>query len=105
MVLDLGAMMNLSLVREITGGASDGRIHNQRPVDRQGHQGAEAAVRDRRVGPEAAAAIGSADRRVRDRVRGRCRDQVGHPPPGATGALDRKSTRLNSSHLGISYAV
>src|ERR1035441_1158971 len=24
---------------------------------------------------------------------------------GATDALDRKSTRLNSSHLGISYAV
>src|SRR5262245_63091561 len=25
--------------------------------------------------------------------------------PGATGTIDRKSTRLNSSHLGISYAV
>src|SRR5262245_64998795 len=24
---------------------------------------------------------------------------------GAAGAVDRKSTRLNSSHLGISYAV
>src|SRR5262245_63105356 len=29
------------------------------------------------------------------------------PPPGAAlrGSRDRKSTRLNSSHLGISYAV
>src|SRR5947199_7392691 len=27
------------------------------------------------------------------------------PPSGAGGAGDRKSTRLNSSHLGISYAV
>src|SRR5437899_12296966 len=26
-------------------------------------------------------------------------------PPGYRAALDRKSTRLNSSHLGISYAV
>src|SRR5258705_9119940 len=26
-------------------------------------------------------------------------------PDQAAGALDRKSTRLNSSHLGISYAV
>src|SRR5947199_5785430 len=25
--------------------------------------------------------------------------------PGVRGQLDRKSTRLNSSHLGISYAV
>src|ERR1039458_10574924 len=25
--------------------------------------------------------------------------------PGCDGVLDRKSTRLNSSHLGISYAV
>src|SRR5258705_7345215 len=29
-----------------------------------------------------------------------------HAPPGVTsGGIDRKSTRLNSSHLGISYAV
>src|SRR5207248_10835851 len=27
------------------------------------------------------------------------------PPPGATPRLDRKSTRLNSSHRTISYAV
>src|ERR1035441_7791170 len=27
------------------------------------------------------------------------------PPPVAGDAIDRKSTRLNSSHLGISYAV
>src|SRR5256885_12580691 len=28
-----------------------------------------------------------------------------HPPPGKAGLGDRKSTRLNSSHLVISYAV
>src|SRR5262245_63889105 len=27
------------------------------------------------------------------------------PPPAPAVAVDRKSTRLNSSHLGISYAV
>src|ERR1035438_4134816 len=27
------------------------------------------------------------------------------PSPAAASSLDRKSTRLNSSHLGISYAV
>src|SRR5215475_445263 len=30
---------------------------------------------------------------------------VGHPRHRATGRLDRKSTRLNSSHVKISYAV
>src|SRR5262245_63069902 len=30
---------------------------------------------------------------------------VGAPPPAPAPELDRKSTRLNSSHLGISYAV
>src|SRR5438045_8007217 len=42
----------------------------------------------------------------RDRDRdgaGRCGTR--HPPGGAGAARDRKSTRLNSSHLGISYAV
>src|SRR5438045_6630497 len=29
----------------------------------------------------------------------------GPTDPGCTAARDRKSTRLNSSHLGISYAV
>src|ERR1039457_816825 len=34
-------------------------------------------------------------------------DRVGkfHPPPLAANGPDRKSTRLNSSHLVISYAV
>src|SRR5207249_5327618 len=27
------------------------------------------------------------------------------PPMGVPGAIDRKSTRLNSSHVSISYAV
>src|SRR5690606_39886694 len=30
---------------------------------------------------------------------------VTHPAPGMTKARDRKSTRLNSSHVKISYAV
>src|SRR2546426_9365159 len=32
-------------------------------------------------------------------------DGVGDPERGAEGVRDRKSTRLNSSHLVISYAV
>src|SRR5262245_42432507 len=35
---------------------------------------------------------------------GRCADEVRHHT-GKQSARDRKSTRLNSSHLGISYAV
>src|ERR1039458_1651496 len=31
--------------------------------------------------------------------------QISAPPAAAQRVLDRKSTRLNSSHLGISYAV
>src|SRR5262245_64681178 len=30
---------------------------------------------------------------------------TGRRPPGTRATSDRKSTRLNSSHLGISYAV
>src|SRR5205814_5611620 len=30
---------------------------------------------------------------------------LGSPDPGNAALVDRKSTRLNSSHLGISYAV
>src|SRR5882724_3856889 len=45
----------------------------------------------------------------RNRRRGHCR-QWRRPAPaarrlGGAGRPDRKSTRLNSSHLGISYAV
>src|SRR2546427_4211597 len=44
----------------------------------------------------------------RDRC-GRSRDRVGGPVPtvavGGADSLDRKSTRLNSSHSQISYAV
>src|SRR5262245_63820628 len=35
---------------------------------------------------------------------GRCRRRLSNPPRAAAPG-DRKSTRLNSSHLGISYAV
>src|SRR2546426_9399971 len=31
--------------------------------------------------------------------------RTGRPPPPTAEAVDRKSTRLNSSHLVISYAV
>src|SRR5262245_56107763 len=66
----------------------------------------------------AEAAIDSIDRRHRrppDRSRGREADLGEDPVAVASGrmdldlvahaGLDRKSTRLNSSHLGISYAV
>src|SRR5690606_41045228 len=38
-------------------------------------------------------------------VQGRPRPRRGAPPPGARQRGDRKSTRLNSSHVKISYAV
>src|SRR5205814_9156569 len=37
------------------------------------------------------------------RVSGECTRSISWPKPGIS--VDRKSTRLNSSHLGISYAV
>src|SRR5947199_7392174 len=51
--------------------------------------------------------------RERDRLRGAPDRRPASPPPGhharapdpGLGAGGRKSTRLNSSHLGISYAV
>src|SRR3712207_7479771 len=41
------------------------------------------------------------------RCRGKCDQQsrIGAPPLGALSRRDRKSTRLNSSHAIISYAV
>src|SRR5437773_5596850 len=58
---------------------------------------------------------GGGVRLVRPRLRaagawgGRERDRHGNRPPQGTrsadGRLDRKSTRLNSSHITISYAV
>src|SRR5690606_40356947 len=47
-------------------------------------------------------------RRARDRrglVRGRVRRVDGHVPVRPSPPRDRKSTRLNSSHVKISYAV
>src|SRR5439155_13692304 len=56
-----------------------------------------------------------AQRRQRDRFpgvsterahrMGKFRDLWGKDPARATGRQDRKSTRLNSSHVAISYAV
>src|SRR3712207_8769822 len=66
------------------------RLERQEPVHRLGGR---AAVRDRRAG--------GAPRRAAD---GRDRPVAGrgaHLP----AAADRKSTRLNSSHANISYAV
>src|SRR5256885_12953950 len=60
-----------------------------------------AAVRAREVRADRRSLIGDhlAGRRVDRGVRG------GHLDARAAVALDRKSTRLNSSHLVISYAV
>src|SRR5207302_10479610 len=58
-------------------------IYRARVDRRRGHRGAL-----RRVGPDQAAA-----RRVEDEV------------PVVVARVDRKSTRLNSSHVKISYAV
>src|SRR3712207_8516414 len=51
---------------------------------------------------------GSADGPGPDRPGGRLRHHrpdAGHLPGGRVGGGDRKSTRLNSSHANISYAV
>src|SRR5689334_24476697 len=44
-------------------------------------------------------------RRRRDAGRGQGADVRGRPPCGRPPRSDRKSTRLNSSHSSISYAV
>src|SRR5947199_3109577 len=44
-------------------------------------------------------------RRLRSPVCVRCSARVHDPSPSLRPPADRKSTRLNSSHLGISYAV
>src|SRR2546426_1776455 len=90
-----------------------GRIAIQRMVDGQPH----ALVMPGRLGVPL---IGELDPHGRRMPRGHEREArvachvlgvgaiqeegLSHPPPGATGR-DRKSTRLNSSHLVISYAV
>src|SRR5262245_62873021 len=64
-----------------------------RSLHAEGHR-ADLAVRLRHCGAPSAAAP-------------RQRDEVKRAAPldGVLGRRDRKSTRLNSSHLGISYAV
>src|SRR3712207_8492948 len=44
-------------------------------------------------------------RRIAGRARRHDRDRPGRGPGPADGLEDRKSTRLNSSHANISYAV
>src|SRR5205814_9761402 len=48
---------------------------------------------------------GTRTRPRRGRPRRRCGTAGRSAAPGPSSAPDRKSTRLNSSHLGISYAV
>src|SRR2546426_8475486 len=63
---------------------------------------ARARRRDARPGDALAR---RADRRGEHDRRRRARGRPRSGRPGAEGAPDRKSTRLNSSHLVISYAV
>src|SRR5205814_10169952 len=61
--------------------------------------------RSRRSAPHRRGRFGSAGkvrRRFRPRLR---RSRAGPRPARRADGRDRKSTRLNSSHLGISYAV
>src|SRR2546426_4553334 len=54
-----------------------------------------------------AASYADATRRIRSSAPGSARNtkENGRPGAGSTVGVDRKSTRLNSSHLVISYAV
>src|SRR5438045_7997839 len=49
--------------------------------------------------------VAAVQQHQRPQVRRDDRDAVQHHPLGLVLRPDRKSTRLNSSHLGISYAV
>src|SRR5262245_65039202 len=81
--------------------ASDNGVRRRR----QRAAGAAAAAL-RRLVKQATGADGSAPRRLLD---GHAQAPAAHEPVGqrqrALDDADRKSTRLNSSHLGISYAV
>src|SRR5207253_7882453 len=61
----------------------------------------------RRGGGRVLAALPAARRRLDIRARdpSRRREMVSHGEGGISPRLDRKSTRLNSSHVAISYAV
>src|SRR5258705_4632901 len=52
------------------------------------------------IRPSQGSTLGGSTRQHLGWSRSRCRDCLAGPTP-----RDRKSTRLNSSHLGISYAV
>src|SRR3712207_7871363 len=60
---------------------------------------------DVRAGGPAAAAAAHPRRLGGGRLRGLLRRGPGRPPDPGAGPQDRKSTRLNSSHANISYAV
>src|SRR3712207_7132683 len=59
----------------------------------------------RRVDQQGVRPVGGEGRRGRRRQHELLPHEGGHPPRGAGGERDRKSTRLNSSHANISYAV
>src|SRR5690606_40313426 len=74
-------------------GRRDGRRHHHRPGPVPCRSGGRGAAR---LGPHASTAL----RRVRGGE-----PQVGAAPGSPARGGDRKSTRLNSSHVKISYAV
>src|SRR5260221_7622452 len=59
----------------------------------------------RSVAIETVGKAGSVQQQILDSDRPARRHQIEHRPAGIVLSLDRKSTRLNSSHTVISYAV
>src|ERR1039458_3102111 len=65
----------------------------------------EVAVRSWEFGSRCAGIIAATQRKIRKkRLCGKCGRFMPQKPRAEYAILDRKSTRLNSSHLGISYA-
>src|SRR3712207_7202900 len=73
-------------------------LHDALPISQQRHPGRHAARQRHLV--RAAAVL--EQQQIREAPR-QARDHVPEPPRGHL--VDRKSTRLNSSHANISYAV
>src|SRR5690348_17981347 len=112
-------------VQDLVEGAGGRQVRPERLLDddagsagqagtaEHGHRGLERGRRDREVEQPprraADAPLGGRDgldqREGADRVRGGEREPPLEVLPRRSGGLDRKSTRLNSSHPSISYAV
>src|SRR5690606_40733323 len=75
--------------------------HLRDPGQRRLRPDAPGRERARRPAPAGRDADGPGHRRLQDGPDGRHRLRA----PAAGAAIDRKSTRLNSSHVKISYAV